>query len=109
MAGMQRTSPIPEIGVLNNGNPLTFEILLKPPVLSMENVKKVFVFETKNLFTRYKQFFYHFQRNFFDWWKVVFEFFVASSDNPIYRKARTSAGDATISRYLMIFENPGYS
>ena len=63
MTGMQRTSPIPIIGILNNGNFLTFEILLKPPVLSRENVKKllflkrrIFSSGTNNCFTIFKEF-----------------------------------------------------
>ena len=65
MAGMQRTSPIPEIGVLNNGNPLTFEILLKPPVLSMENVKK-FSFLKRRIFSPgTNDFFLPFSKKFF--------------------------------------------
>ena len=64
VAGMQRTSPIPEIGILINGNFLTFEILLKPPVLSMENVKK-FSSLKRRIFSPGTNNFLPFSKNFF--------------------------------------------
>ena len=86
MAGMQRTSPIPEIGILNNGNFLTFEILLKPPGLSMENVKKfsflkrrIFSPGINNFFTIFKEIFLiggKWFLGFFLWQAVIFRFAV---------------------------------